>query len=72
MKNSGGAIPRLWYTIQQARVRAGLTQAELADRLGTSQAVVSRWERGRRTPTIATLAKIAEAIGATLVIDLRT
>jgi len=33
--------------IREARLRARMTQAELADRLGTHQSVVARWESGR-------------------------
>jgi transcriptional regulator with XRE-family HTH domain len=36
--------------IYEARRRAGITQRQLARRLGTSQPVVARWERGRRSP----------------------
>ena len=32
--------------IREARTGSGLTQAELAERCGTKQSVVSRWERG--------------------------
>jgi transcriptional regulator with XRE-family HTH domain len=33
--------------IREARRRAGLTQAELADRAGTAQPAIARWESGR-------------------------
>src|SRR5688500_16561064 len=36
--------------IREARRRAGVTQRQLARRLGTSQPVVARWERGHRSP----------------------
>lgn len=36
--------------IREARRRAGITQRQLARRLGTSQPVVARWERGHRSP----------------------
>ena len=36
--------------IREARKRAGITQRQLARRLGTSQPVVARWERGHRSP----------------------
>jgi transcriptional regulator with XRE-family HTH domain len=49
--------------IREARQVAGLTQAELAHRLGTAQSAVSNWERGRDTPRIDTLARILEACG---------
>jgi transcriptional regulator with XRE-family HTH domain len=49
--------------IRDARRLAGLTQAELAARLGTAQSAVSNWERGRDTPRVDTLARVLEACG---------
>jgi transcriptional regulator with XRE-family HTH domain len=49
--------------IREARRLSGLTQAELARRLGTTQSAVSNWERGRETPRVDTLARILEACG---------
>ncbi|MDQ3470739.1 MAG: helix-turn-helix domain-containing protein, partial [Actinomycetota bacterium] len=37
--------------IRTTRTRAGLTQAELARRAGTSQPVISAYEHGRRDPS---------------------
>lgn len=53
-----------------ARQRAGFTQRELALRMGTSQAVIGRLERGDRSPTVKTLRKMAEVTGSRLVIRL--
>jgi ribosome-binding protein aMBF1 (putative translation factor) len=44
-----------------ARVRAGLTQAEVAERMGTTQSVVARLESGARMPSVNTLLKFAKA-----------
>lgn len=44
--------------IRQARRQAGLTQARLARRSRTSQAAISEYEAGRRTPEPATLRRI--------------
>lgn len=49
--------------IREARRLAGLTQAELAARVGTTQSAVSRWERGDDEPRVSTLAKILHACG---------
>ena len=49
--------------IRQARRRAGITQAELARRLGTTQSVISRWERGHDAPRVDTLVDILRACG---------
>lgn len=55
--------------IKAVRRRRGLTQADLARYAGTSQPVVSAYERGRRDPTFGTLRKLIEASGERLRID---
>jgi transcriptional regulator with XRE-family HTH domain len=49
--------------IREARRLRGLTQTDLARRVGTTQSAVSNWERGRETPRVDTLARILEACG---------
>jgi ribosome-binding protein aMBF1 (putative translation factor) len=46
------------------REKAGITQVELAERTGISQADISRIERGATSPTAKTLQRIAEALDA--------
>ena len=46
-----------------ARAHAGLSQAELAARMQTSQPFVARLESGRTLPSMRTLLRIAEATG---------
>lgn len=46
-----------------ARRRAGLTQDALARRSATSQAALSAYESGRRSPSVATLTRILGAAG---------
>lgn len=48
----------------RARVRAGLSQAELASRMGTSQSAIARLESGRSLPSAKTLLRFAEATGS--------
>lgn len=48
--------------IKEARKRAGLTQAELAERIGTTMQNISQYERSIRSPRIGTIKKIAEAL----------
>jgi transcriptional regulator with XRE-family HTH domain len=48
--------------IKKMRKKQGLTQQELADKIGVSQKDVSRWENGKREPSITTLNKIADAL----------
>lgn len=54
----------------EARVRAGLTQAQLAQRMRTKQPVIARLEAGRRSPNIRTLRALATATGSRLVVRL--
>jgi transcriptional regulator with XRE-family HTH domain len=46
-----------------ARARAGLTQAQLADRAGTSQATLSAYETGAKEPSLATLGRLLAETG---------
>jgi transcriptional regulator with XRE-family HTH domain len=52
--------------IRDARTRAGLTQAQLAEASGTSQATISAYEHGAKTPTPDTLARVLAAAGMRL------
>lgn len=56
--------------VRSARRAAGLSQEQLARRLGTTQSVISRWERGHDEPRVSTLGAIARATGRRLVVDL--
>lgn len=49
--------------IKEARKKAGLTQAELADKLGIPYQSISQWERDTRNPKYDTLRRIAAALG---------
>jgi uncharacterized protein len=55
--------------LRDARRRAELTQAELARRLGISQAAVAKLERPRANPTIATLEGALRGTGQQLVLS---
>ena len=52
--------------IKAARKKAGMTQAELADKLGIPYQSVSQWERDTRNPKHETLQRIARALGVSL------
>ena len=53
----------------EARVGAGLTQAQLAERMKTTQSVVARLEGGRVHPSTRTLGRVAQATGTRLKIS---
>jgi len=54
----------------EARSRAGLTQQQLARKMGTSQPVIARLESGRMPPSLRTLKRLAKATGSRLTIKL--
>lgn len=55
----------------RARRRAGFSQAELADRMGTSQSTIARLESGQTLPSTKTLLRYAEATGTRVQVRLR-
>jgi len=55
--------------VVDARNRAGLTQEELAKKMGTTQPVVARLESGRVRPSMRTLERLAQATGSRLLIS---
>lgn len=54
--------------IHEGRLRAGLSQAALAERLGTSQPAVARWERGRSRPPMDRVLEALRACGLDLAV----
>lgn len=61
--NSGALLSR-------ARHLAGLSQAELAQRAGTSQPAIARFESGQANPTVATIERLLAAAGFALHVEL--
>jgi ribosome-binding protein aMBF1 (putative translation factor) len=55
--------------VAEARARAGLSQAELAKRMKTTQSTVARLESGRSLPSTRTLSRFAKATGHRLKIS---
>lgn len=45
--------------IAYVRTKAGMTQAQLADKIGVKQSQIANWETGYRNPKLASLKKIA-------------
>jgi len=52
------------YQVARLRMLRGLTQAPLAEMVGTRQRSIARLENGTSTPSLSFLTKIAEALGA--------
>ncbi|HVX19918.1 MAG TPA: helix-turn-helix transcriptional regulator [Acidimicrobiales bacterium] len=57
--------------VREAREAAGLSQRELARRMGTSQAAVDRLEAGGVGATLTTLQRVASALGLEVNVELR-
>lgn len=56
--------------LRLARESARITQSELAKRAGTRQGAISAYETGKRDPTVGTLARLIEATGFELRLDM--
>lgn len=56
--------------IIRTRVAAGMSQKELAEKIGTTQSVIARLESGSHMPSVSTLKRVAEATHAKLRIEL--
>ena len=56
--------------IREARLRAGLTQAQLAERAGTTQSSVARWESRRTEPAFRTVVRLLRLCGFVLDVHL--
>ena len=52
--------------IKQLRILRGMTQSELADKVGVAQSFVSDLEYGKKFPKTTTLEKIAEVLGVSI------
>lgn len=70
--NEAGPEFELIKTIIEKRIEQGLTQAELAKKMGTKQSAISRLERGAYNPSVAFLRNLAKALNAELYISFLT
>jgi uncharacterized protein len=55
--------------IREARLKAGLTQSQLAGRLGRERAQVARWEIGGQEPSFENVVAVVEACGFALNVE---
>ena len=53
-----------------ARIKTGISQKELAQRIGTKQSAIARFESGRSNPTLEFASRLSSAVGAKLEIRL--
>jgi ribosome-binding protein aMBF1 (putative translation factor) len=60
---------RLAEIVYRLRTNAGLTQTELAKRMGTTQSAIARVEAGGSTPTLDLLDRVGQAVGAHITLD---
>ena len=56
--------------LREARLRAGLTQAELGARMNKAASAIGRWERGEVKPSLETLHKAIRAAGFELTLSI--
>lgn len=57
---------RLKISVAAARVNAGLTQKELAEKCGVSESTIINWENGKRLPNVGKLEALENALGLSL------
>ena len=53
-----------------ARAKAGLTQSDVAERMGTTQSVIARLEGGKAAPSMRSVQRYAQAVGCRAVVRL--
>jgi transcriptional regulator with XRE-family HTH domain len=58
------------FQVALLRIRRGLTQAQLAERVGTTQSSIARLESGRTEPRLSFLRRVVEALGGHLTIQI--
>jgi transcriptional regulator with XRE-family HTH domain len=56
---------KLGNNLKRIRTKKGITQGDIARSLGVSRGFVSNIENGKTNPTLATIARLANAIGVT-------
>ena len=56
--------------VREARKRAGLTQAQLAERAGTTQSAIARLESGRTSPALEQVERLLKLCGFQLIVEL--
>lgn len=62
---------RLAERVRLLREARGITQAEMAARMRTTQSAIARLESGGTYPTLSTLERVSDALGAELVVEFK-
>lgn len=57
---------RLGKNLKRIRTTKGITQGDIVRSLGVSRSFISNIENGKTNPTLATIAKLAEAVGVSV------
>ncbi len=65
-KKGGGIVNKIGDVLKSAREKAGLTQLELSGMVGVSRAYYADVERGRYTPSLKVLSRLADILGIDL------
>ncbi|MDB5190062.1 MAG: helix-turn-helix domain protein [Parcubacteria group bacterium] len=61
----------LIHEIIRARIQDGVTQKALAEKIGTKQSAIARFERGDSNPTLEFMQKLARGLGLKLIITVQ-
>lgn len=59
---------QLRAAVIRARMQHGMTQKQIAQRAGTKQSAISRFEKGKNSPTIDFAQRLARAVGVRIVV----
>lgn len=60
------ALLDLVYEIKKRRLQMEITQKDLAERMGTTQAIISKFEKGNYNPTFLFLQRLADVLGGSI------
>ena len=67
MNNEKSYLEKIGQLIQEYRLHQNLTQAELAEKIGTSQSAINRIESGKQNITVEMLARISEELSSEII-----
>lgn len=56
-------MPGKGDSLRETRMRKGLTQTDLAAKVGVTQSSISQWENGRKRPSARSVSKLASILG---------